>query len=167
MAALVRAPSEAAAAFGSSPRWASTCWHRSRSRPCKAMLKLLAPLLRRLRAPRVRLGARARRLLARRRRRGVALLLVLSSLTILTVMLTEIQDENAAELSSALTARDAVVAEYAARSAVNLSRLLIASEPTIRKTLAPILALMMGGGAPQIPVWDYTDRVMGAFNDAD
>jgi general secretion pathway protein K len=131
------------------------------------MLKLLAPLLRRLRTPRVRLGARARRLLGRRRRRGVALLLVLSSLTILTVMLTEIQDENAAELSSALTARDAVIAEYAARSAVNLSRLLIASEPTIRKTLAPMLALLMGGGAPQIPVWDYTDRVMGAFNDAE
>jgi len=132
------------------------------------MLKLLAPLLCRLRAPRVRLGARARRLLARRRRRGVALLLVLSSLTILTVMLTEIQDENAAELSSALTARDTVIAEYAARSAVNLSRLLIAAEPTIRKTLAPIFMLTMkGGGAPQIPVWDFTDRVMGAFNDAD
>jgi len=132
------------------------------------MLKLLSPLLRRLRAPRAKPSARLRRLLARRRRRGVALLLVLSSLTILTVMLTEIQDENAAELSSALTARDTVIAEYAARSAVNLSRLLIAAEPTIRKTLAPLFMLTMrGGGAPQIPVWEFTDRVMGAFNDAD
>jgi general secretion pathway protein K len=95
----------------------------------------------------------------------VALILVLSSLTILTVMLSEIQDESAAELGSALSARDALVAEYAARSGVNLSRLLIAAEPTIRKAVAPMMALMMGGKSVQIPVWAFTDRVMGAFND--
>jgi general secretion pathway protein K len=114
---------------------------------------------------RPRLGERARRLRARRRRRGVALILVLSSLTILTVMLSEIQDESAAELGSALSARDALIAEYAARSGVNLSRLLIAAEPTIRKAVAPIMGLMMGGKSVQIPVWAFTDRVMGAFND--
>lgn len=130
------------------------------------MSKLYAFLTRPLGAPRAKLGARARRLRARRRRRGVALILVLSSLTILTVMLSEIQDESAAELGSALTARDQVVAEYAARSAVNLSRLLIAAEPTIRKTLAPLF-LMMKSAPPQIPVWEFTDRVMGAFNDAE
>lgn len=122
--------------------------------------------LTRLRAPRARLSARARRLRARRQRRGVALILVLSALTILTVMLSEVQDENAAEFASALSARDAVVAEYAAKSAINLSRLLIAAEPTIRKTLAPLF-LMMKSAPPQIPVWEFTDRVMGAFNDAE
>ncbi len=128
------------------------------------MLRRLASALRP--TPRRRLGERARRLRARRRRRGVALILVLSSLTILTVMLSEIQDESAAELGSALSARDAVVAEYAARSAVNLSRLLIAAEPTIRKTLAPLF-MMMKSPPPQIPVWEFSDRVMGAFNDAE
>jgi general secretion pathway protein K len=107
-----------------------------------------------------------RRRRARRTRRGVALILVLSSLTILTVMLSEIQDESSAELGSALSARDAVVAEYAARSAVNLSRLLIAAEPTIRKTLSPLFA-MMGNAPPQIPVWEFSDRVLGAFNNKD
>ncbi|RYZ07830.1 MAG: general secretion pathway protein GspK [Myxococcales bacterium] len=130
------------------------------------MSKLLALLTRPLGAPRAALGARARRLRARRRRRGVALILVLSSLTILTVMLSEVQDESAAELGAALTARDQVVAEYAAKSAINLSRLLIAAEPTIRKTLAPLF-LMMKSAPPQIPVWEFTDRVMGAFNDAE
>lgn len=96
----------------------------------------------------------------------MALILVLSSLTILTVMLSEIQDESAAELGAALSARDAVVAEYAARSAVNLSRLLIAAEPTIRKTLAPLF-VMMKSAPPQIPVWEFSDRVMGAFNNAE
>jgi general secretion pathway protein K len=127
------------------------------------MLRRLFSMLRS--KPRPRLGERARRLRARRRRRGVALILVLSSLTILTVMLSEIQDESAAELGSALSARDALVAEYAARSGVNLSRLLIAAEPTIRKAVAPIMGLMMGGKSVQIPVWAFTDRVMGAFND--
>jgi len=130
------------------------------------MSKLLHRLLLSLRAPRVRLSGHARRLRARRQRRGVALILVLSSLTLLTVMLSEIQDENAAEFASALNARDAVVAEYAAKSALNLSRLLIAAEPSIRKTLAPMF-MMMGSAPPQIPVWEFTDRVMGAFNGAE
>lgn len=99
----------------------------------------------------------------RRGRRGVALIMVLGALTILTVMLTELQEESAAELGSAVAARDGLKAEYAARSAVNLSRLLIAAEPTIRKSLA---IFFLGRGAPpQIPVWEYADRVLGAFND--
>lgn len=128
------------------------------------MLRRLLLALRSARKP--ARGECASRLRARRRRRGVALILVLSSLTILTVMLSEIQDESAAELGSALTARDALIAEYAARSGVNLTRLLIAAEPTVRKSLQPILQLMMPGGTPQIPVWEYSDRIMGAFNDA-
>jgi general secretion pathway protein K len=114
-------------------------------------------------------SARLERLLrARRRRRGqrgVALIMVLGALTILTVMLTEFQDETSAELGSALSERDSVNAEYAAVSAVNLTRLLIASEPTIRKSLTPILAFMFRGSPPQIPVWEHADAVLGAFRD--
>lgn len=95
----------------------------------------------------------------------MALILVLAALTVLTVMLSEIQDESSAEFGSALAARDALVAEYAARSAVNLSRLLIAAEPTIRRSLTIVFALV--GGPRQIPVWAYSDRILGAFNDAD
>ncbi len=91
--------------------------------------------------------------------------MVLAALTILTVMLTEFQDETSAELGSAASHRDAMQAEYAAKSAVNLSRLLIATEPTIRQSLAPIF-MIMGGAPPQIPVWQYADQVLGAFNDA-
>lgn len=100
----------------------------------------------------------------RRRQRGIAFVLVLGALTILTVMLTEVQDESSAEFSSALSARDAVVAEYAARSSINLSRLLIAAEPTIRQSMF-ILAPLFGGKIPQIPVWEFSDQVLGAFND--
>lgn len=105
--------------------------------------------------------------LARRKRstrRGVALILVLGALTILTVMLAEFQDSTSAELGSALSHRDALQAEYAAKSGVNLTRLLIASEPTVRKSLA-FMFMMMKAGAPQIPVWEYANDVLGAFND--
>jgi general secretion pathway protein K len=113
--------------------------------------------------------ARSRR--ARRRdlarERGVALILVLGALTVLTVMLTETQDESSADFASALATRDQLVAEYAAKSGVNLSRLLIAAEPTIRKAVSPILGLLFGGTVPQLPVWDHAPRVLGAFNDKD
>ncbi|HKO51548.1 MAG TPA: type II secretion system protein GspK [Polyangiaceae bacterium] len=108
---------------------------------------------------------KARAIAKRRRRRGMALILVLAALTVLTVMLTEIQDESSAEFGSALSARDALVAEYAAKSAVNLSRLLIAAEPTIRRSLTLVFALV--GGSRQVPVWAYADRILGAFNDLD
>ncbi|MBX3181013.1 MAG: general secretion pathway protein GspK [Polyangiaceae bacterium] len=102
----------------------------------------------------------------RSRERGVALIMVLGALTVLTVMLTEFQTESAADLSSALSYRDSVRAEYAAVSALNLSRLLLASEPTIRQAAAPIF-LLMGGRSFQIPVWEFADRILGAFNDGE
>lgn len=114
-----------------------------------------------------RLPTHVRRRAARRRRqRGIAFVLVLGALTILTVMLAEVQDESSAEFASALSARDALVAEYAARSGTNLSRLLIAAEPTIRQTLSPILVMFFGPTPPQIPVWDFADQILGAFNDS-
>jgi len=96
----------------------------------------------------------------RSQERGVALLMVLGALTIATVMLTEFQDTVSAELGSSVSARDQVKAEYAARSAVNLTRLLLAAEPSISAVLSPLT-----GGA-QIPVWEYTDVILGPFNDS-
>jgi len=102
----------------------------------------------------------------RRNQRGVALILVLGSIAIMTVMLTEFQDEATSELSSALADRDALKAEYLAKSGVNLSRLLIASEPIIRQGLS-IFSLMLGQKPAQVPVWEFSDRILGAFNDKD
>lgn len=113
------------------------------------------------------LDLKAIRARGRRRldQRGVALVMVLGAITVLTVFLTELQEETSSELSAALSERDALRAEYYARSAVNLSRLLIASEPEIRKSVAPMLAIV-GMKPPQIPVWEFTDMVLGPFNDA-
>ncbi len=106
----------------------------------------------------------ARRARVRARERGIALVMVLGAVAVLTVMLAEFQDETSAEAASATSERDAVQAEYMARSAVNLSRLLIATEPTIRGAVAPLFMLMKKT-PPQLPVWEFSDRLLGAFND--
>ena len=105
-----------------------------------------------------------RRTTARRRERGVALVMVLGAIAIMIVMLAELQDDASAEFAAATASRDSVQAEYYARSAVNLSRLLVAAEPTMRQAIAPLFMLMKKT-PPQIPVWLYADRILGAFND--
>jgi general secretion pathway protein K len=108
--------------------------------------------------------------LPRRKRanqRGIALVMVFAAMAVLTVILVEFQDESSADVSSAFTDRDALKAEYAARSGVALSRLLIASEPTIRQSIAMLFMMLGMSKAPQIPVWEFSDRVLGAFNDAE
>jgi general secretion pathway protein K len=111
---------------------------------------------------------RARRLTrrkrAKRRERGIALVMVMGAIAILTVMLAEFQDETSAELAAAMGTRDGVQAEYMAKSALNLSRLLIASEPSMRKAIAPLF-MMMKKTPPQLPLWEFSDRLLGAFND--
>ena len=77
---------------------------------------------------------------AKKDQRGVALVMVLGALSILTVLLTEFQEDASAESAAALADRDALKAEYVARSAINLSRLIIAAEPTMRAPVTPFLA---------------------------
>lgn len=108
--------------------------------------------------------AHQKRARKRARKRGIALVLVMGAIAILTVMLAEFQDETSAELAAATAERDSLQAEYMARSAINLSRLLIASEPTMRKAIAPMFQ-MMKRTPPQLPVWEFSDQLLGAFND--
>jgi general secretion pathway protein K len=82
------------------------------------------------------------------------------------VMLAEFQDDAGSEFAAAISSRDSVQAEYMARSALNLSRLLVAAEPTMRQAVAPLFALAQRT-VPQIPVWEYADRILGVFNSHD
>jgi general secretion pathway protein K len=109
---------------------------------------------------------RAQRKRRKKSERGIALIMVLGAIAVLTVMLAEMQDSTGAELASAMADRDTTQAEYMARSATNLARLLIATEPTIRQSIAPLFMLMKRT-PPQIPVWEFSDRLLGAFNDSE
>jgi len=101
-----------------------------------------------------------------RQRRGVALIMVLGALVVLTVFATELQERTSSTLSAAHAERDSLKAEYSAKSAVNLSRLLIATEPVVRAAIEPLYKMALKSSAPQIPVWKFTSLVLGPFNDA-
>lgn len=112
-----------------------------------------------------RAGRRARRRRGRADKRGVALLLVMSSIALMTITVVDFQEEQTSDLQSAFAERDALQAEYMARSGVNLSRLFLASEPVMRASLG-ILKFLFGGRAiPQLPVWEFAPQVLGAFSD--
>lgn len=108
-----------------------------------------------------------RRARTRKKERAMALVMVLLAIVVLTVYLTEVQAESTTAFASALSERDRLRAEYLATSGVNLSRMLVAVEPTVRATIEPMFKLLNPKGrAPQIPVWEFSDQVLGPFNDA-
>lgn len=102
---------------------------------------------------------------ARAKKRGIALIMVLGAITIMTVFLTELQTDTTAAVAGALAERDRLKAEYYAKSAVNLARLLLGSEKQISQEVGAIVQLLLQTQkAPQIPVWEFSDQVLGAFN---
>lgn len=120
----------------------------------------------------VRAGVARRVWHARRRKRrsrserGVALLMVLTSVALLYVMAQQTRDEVEVSYAAAAAGRDQLIAHYEAKSGINLARLLLHSEPTIRSAiigqLLPLMALF-GGPPGQIPVWEQADTLFGAF----
>ena len=94
---------------------------------------------------------------------GIALVMVTGAIVVLTVLLAEFQEETGAEVAVASASRDMLQAEYSARSGLALARLLIATEPTIRSAITPLFA-MMKKKPPQIPVWEFADQILFAFN---
>jgi len=85
------------------------------------------------------------------------------ALAILTVMLADMQQSTAAAFVVASSQRDQLRAEYMARSGVNLTRLLVAQEPLIRATVAPMYQMMVGRPPPQLPVWSFANDLLGPF----
>jgi general secretion pathway protein K len=102
----------------------------------------------------------------RTRERGIAIIMVVGAIAVLTVMLAQFQDDTSAAVASATADRDGLKGEYMARSAVNLARLVIATEPTVRAAISP-LYMLMKSKPPQLPVWEFSDRLLAAFNDQD
>lgn len=119
---------------------------------------------------------RPRRRRARHRRRngapmerGVAMIMVLAAISLLYVMAEQIRDDVATYSLAAAVGRDQLIAEYQARSAINLARVLLHAEPTMRRAITPVLTplmAMMGRGfsaPPQIPIWEQADLILGPF----
>ena len=106
-----------------------------------------------------------RRLRRRDDERGVALLLVLSAVALMTITVVDFQEEQMTDLQAAFAERDSLQAEYMAKSGINLSRLFIAAEPTMRNALGVLRFLFGGRAVPQLPIWEFSDQILGAFSD--
>ena len=97
------------------------------------------------------------------RERGLALVIAMTAVAILAVMLADMHESTTAAYVVATTERDQLRAEYMAKSGLNLTRLLVAQEPAIRTTIAPIYQMLLGRPPPMIPVWSYADGILRPF----
>lgn len=105
-----------------------------------------------------------RRARANKREQGVALVLVLGVITVITVFVAELSTNMSTAFQVAISERDRLQAEYLARSGLNMTRLLIAKEPDIRRVVAPLYSMVLGHGPPQLNVWSFADALLMPFS---
>ncbi|MDH3199972.1 MAG: type II secretion system protein GspK [Myxococcales bacterium] len=94
---------------------------------------------------------------------GVALIVAITTVAILAVMLADMHQTTGTAFAVSTAQRDALQAEYLAKSATNLTRLLTAKEPEIRRFVNPLYQAATGRAAPQLPVWDFANAILSPF----
>jgi general secretion pathway protein K len=94
---------------------------------------------------------------------GVALIVAITTVAILAVMLADMHETTGTAFAVSTSQRDALQAEYMAKSATNLTRLLIAKEPDVRRFIDPLYRVATGRPAPQLPVWDFVNELLSPF----
>ena len=96
-------------------------------------------------------------------RRGVALVVVITAITIISVFVADLIENTTTEFHVAESQRDRLKAEYLAKSGLSLVRLLLGHELEIRKVVAPIYQVMVGRAPPQLNVWDFSESLLAPF----
>ena len=86
------------------------------------------------------------------------MLMVIIAVALMTVLVADFSENTSVFVATGSNARDEVQATYHARSAVNLSRLLLVVTPTINRQLRVF-------GMPNLPLWRYADMLLAAFSD--
>ncbi len=100
-----------------------------------------------------------------KRQRGVALIIAVTSIAILSVLLADMHESTGTAHAIATTQRDQLKAEYLAKSGINLTRLLVGQEPRIRQIVAPMYQMLLGRPPPQLPVWTLANDLLRPFCD--
>ncbi len=98
-----------------------------------------------------------------RSQEGVALIVAITTVAILAVMLADMHETTGTAFAVSTSQRDALQAEYMAKSALNLTRLLIGKEPQVRRFVDPLYRAATGRPAPQLPVWNFVDELLSPF----
>jgi general secretion pathway protein K len=100
-----------------------------------------------------------------KREEGIALILVMTVLALMSVLIVDMQTNTSTAFQVATTERDRLKAEYIAKSGLNLTRLLIAREPAIRAQLGALYQLATKRAPPQLNVWAFANDILAPFND--
>lgn len=99
-----------------------------------------------------------------KKQEGIALLMAITTIAILGVMVADMHESTGTAFAVSTAQRDALQAEYLAKSSVNLTRLFIQKEPEMRRIVDPIYrALMNNRPAPQLPVWKFANDLLSPF----
>lgn len=99
----------------------------------------------------------------KRSEEGVALIVAVATIAILAAMLADMHETTGTAFAVSTSQRDALQAEYLAKSATNLTRLLIAKEPEVRRFVDPLYRAATGRPAPQLPVWTFANDILSPF----
>ena len=110
-------------------------------------------------------GSARRREKRIRGREGVALVIAMTAISILSVMLADMHANTSTAYVVSTSQRDRLQAEYMAKSGLTLTRLLIAREPELRLLVAPMLQMFTGKAPSQIPVWKFANPLLLPFCD--
>jgi general secretion pathway protein K len=97
------------------------------------------------------------------RDKGIALILALSAIAILSVVLADMHENTGTSYALATTQRDRLKAEYMAKSGLNLTRMLIANEEPIRQAVTPFYRMMLRRDPPQLPIWSWANDILQPF----
>ncbi|HEX2677458.1 MAG TPA: hypothetical protein VHM19_12480 [Polyangiales bacterium] len=106
---------------------------------------------------------RRRRKQPSKREQGVALVMVLTIIAVITVFVAELTQNTTTAFQVAISERDRLRAEYIAKSGLNLTRLVIAKEPQIRAIVAPMYQMVLQRPPPQMNVWTFADTILAPF----
>jgi general secretion pathway protein K len=98
-----------------------------------------------------------------RRQEGLALVVAVTAVAILGIMLVDMHQSTGTAFAVSTAQRDALQAEYLAKSATNLTRLLISQEPKLRQFVAPFYRMAVGKSPPQLPVWKFANELLAPF----
>ncbi|MDB4990264.1 MAG: hypothetical protein JWN04_5442 [Myxococcaceae bacterium] len=110
-------------------------------------------------------GLRARR--KQKHKQGFALLLSLIAIAVLAILVTDLHETTGMSFSAATAERDALRAEYMAKSGLNLTRMLIGQEKNLRQLVAPFFQYKLKRPPPPMPVWRFADALLKPFADFD
>lgn len=122
-------------------------------------MKKTSPTRIRAKARRSKRRARARRA----GREGVALLLSIITIAILGIMVADLAETSTTGFSVAIANRDALRAEYLAKSGLGLTRLVVAQGPALARLIGPVYS-QAGLNPPSVmPVWNIAPILLRPF----